>query len=185
MIPPVFAGAGGDAAQNQDLRTARGVVCATRPAAKMIVTPHRTSAGVLKLIAKLARSSIFFVRTSSGCRKIATGLTGIIFGEQKAHSDFANYTPAPYTCTQTMFERSTEKRVILYPRYMAYTGSSKIEIEHVRLGLLRGGYVPGLRISRSAMCDGTSLGRTVEHMKPVRPPIPARVDLPLSPEGKQ
>lgn len=85
-----------------------------------------------------------------------------------------------------MFERYTEpaKRVIFYSRYMAaQTGSPKIETEHLLLGLLRADMVLAQRFLGSPWA-AEQVWREVEHKKPLHPPIPAGVDLPLSPEGK-
>lgn len=83
-----------------------------------------------------------------------------------------------------MFERYTEtaRRVIFYSRYMAgQTGSPKIEPEHLLLGLLRADMVLAQRFLGSPWA-AEQIWREVEHKKPVRPPLPAAVDLPLSPE---
>ena len=85
-----------------------------------------------------------------------------------------------------MFERYTEpaRRVIFYSRYMAVqTGSPEIETEHLLLGLLRADMVLAKRFLGSPWV-AEQVWREVEHRKPVRPPIPAGVDLKLSHEAK-
>ncbi len=86
-----------------------------------------------------------------------------------------------------MFERYTEsaRRVIFCSRYMAaQTASAMIETDHLLLGLLRADMALAQRFLGSPWA-AEQIWQEVEHKKPVHPPIPAAVDLKLSPEGKR
>src|ERR1700722_2788587 len=86
-----------------------------------------------------------------------------------------------------MFERYSEsaRRVIFYSRSMAHLlGGTKIETEHLLVGLLRADMVLARRFLGSPWA-AEEIWREVERKKPVRAAIPAGVDLPLSPEGKR
>jgi ATP-dependent Clp protease ATP-binding subunit ClpC len=86
-----------------------------------------------------------------------------------------------------MFERYTEpsRRVIFYSRYLAVqAGSSKIETEHLLLGLFRADMVLARRFLGSPWA-AEEIWREVEQQKPVRAPIPPAVDIPLSAESKR
>src|ERR1700722_16814668 len=85
-----------------------------------------------------------------------------------------------------MFERYSEsaRRVIFYSRSMAHLlGGTKIETEHLLLGLLRADMVLSRRFLGSPWA-AEEIWQEIERSKPVRPIAPGTVDLPLSTTAK-
>jgi ATP-dependent Clp protease ATP-binding subunit ClpC len=86
-----------------------------------------------------------------------------------------------------MFERYTEKarRAIFFARYEASQfGSSKIETEHLLLGLLREDKALAHRFLRSP-ASFESIRKQIEARTTVREKVSTSVDMPLSEEGKR